>query len=108
LMIHNEEFIDAILIQTSDKDKLKTRFRIWMDTLDRIVGTRNDEKRIYDYSFKKRLFEDDPTCQICKQQILLIDDAEVDHINPFSKGGETSEENAQLSHRFCNRAKSNK
>ena len=39
--------------------------------------------------------------------ILSIDDAEVDHILPYSKGGDTVLENAQLLHRHCNRAKNN-
>ncbi len=41
----------------------------------------------------------------CGQKILSIDDAEVDHIRPFSQGGETTLENAQLLHRHCNRVK---
>ena len=38
--------------------------------------------------------------------ILDIDDAEVDHIVPFSQGGKTDISNAQLLHRHCNREKS--
>ena len=38
---------------------------------------------------------------------FTIDDAEVDHILPYSKGGDTVLENAQLLHRHCNRAKNN-
>jgi len=39
--------------------------------------------------------------------LLAIEDAEVDHINPYSKGGKTTIDNAQLVLRYFNRAKSN-
>jgi 5-methylcytosine-specific restriction endonuclease McrA len=39
---------------------------------------------------------------------LAIEDAEVDHILPYSKGGKTEIENAQLVLRFFNRAKGNR
>ena len=50
----------------------------------------------------------DPTCQICNNQILLIEDAEVDHKDPYSQGGPTIKDNAQLAHRYCSRQKSSK
>jgi 5-methylcytosine-specific restriction endonuclease McrA len=36
---------------------------------------------------------------------VTLAEAEVDHIKPFSKGGETVETNGALLHRACNRAK---
>ncbi|MDD2518619.1 MAG: HNH endonuclease signature motif containing protein [Bacilli bacterium] len=39
--------------------------------------------------------------------MLKIEDAEVDHIIPYSRGGNTTEDNAQLLHRHCNRTKNN-
>ena len=47
------------------------------------------------------------TCSYCGNIILSIDDAEVDHIIPFSEGGATDISNAQLLHRHCNRVKNN-
>jgi 5-methylcytosine-specific restriction endonuclease McrA len=38
----------------------------------------------------------------------MIEDAEVDHIIPFSKGGKTELSNGQITHRYCNRAKNNR
>lgn len=107
LMTTNETFINSIEIGTSDKTQVAARFKIWLDVLEKIVGSPENELRIFPYSLKKRLFEDNPQCQICGQQIRDIDDAEVDHITPFSKGGRTNIENAQLAHRFCNRQKGN-
>ena len=44
---------------------------------------------------------------ILGKRILSIDDCEVDHILPYSKGGKTDLSNAQLVLRYFNRAKSN-
>ena len=108
LMINNKEFIDSILIQTSDKTVLKTRFKIWFNKLDEIIGNNEYEKRTFSYQTKKELFAKNPTCAISGQQILAIEDAEVDHIVPYSKGGKTEIENAQLVLRYFNRQKSNR
>lgn len=106
LMSNNEEFINAIEIKTNDRNILTKRFKIWFETLEKIMGDPKRELRIYPYSIKKELFQEDQTCKLCTQQILAIDDAEVDHILPYSMGGKTVIENAQLTHRFCNRVKS--
>lgn len=106
LMSYNDEFIAAIEIKTSDRNSVKKRFKIWSETIENILDGTYKQDRTFSYSVKKSLFETDPTCKICGQQILTIDDAEVDHIVPFSKGGDTSNSNAQISHRFCNRVKS--
>ena len=36
-----------------------------------------------------------------------MDVAEIDHIIPFSKGGKTTLDNAQLTHMHCNRSNEN-
>lgn len=108
LMTTNKEFIDSILIQTSNREVLKKRFKIWLDKLDDIVGDNGYQQRIFPFQIKKELFEKNPVCAISGQQILAIEDAEVDHILPFSKGGKTEIENAQLVLRYFNRAKNNK
>jgi len=108
LMTENQDFIRSIEMGTSDRFQLQTRFKIWMATLDKLIGSPENEIRIFSFHIKKKLFDDDPTCQICKQRILEIDDAEVDHIIPYAKGGKTEIANAQLAHRFCNRNKGGK
>ena len=107
LMINNEDFIDSILIQTSSKEVMKKRFKIWLDKLDEIIGNNGYEKRTFTYQVKKELFDSKPVCSISGQRILAIEDSEVDHIIPFSKGGKTEKENAQLVLRYFNRAKNN-
>lgn len=108
LMLNNEKFINAIEINTSDKEQMTNRFEIWFNTLKDVIGNEKESVRVFSYSSKKELFNSDATCKICNQQILLIEDAEIDHIVPFSEGGLTQEDNAQLTHRYCNRAKGNR
>ena len=70
------------------------------DTKNLPYGTK-DKEELWNMSEKH-------VCSYCGQEILDISDAEVDHINPFSNGGETELSNGQLLHRICNREKSNK
>jgi len=46
----------------------------------------------------------DGICQLCKEEVALIE-ASRDHIIPVSKGGESVLENLQLAHRICNTLK---
>jgi len=103
LMCNNAEFQDLILIRTSNTDNVKRRFRIYMDMIESIIE--KDSGRIFPFSIKEQLFNANPTCVISGQRILKIEDCEVDHILPYSKGGKTEIENAQLVLRYFNRAK---
>lgn len=108
LMINNEEFQLLIAYKTSDTDNVRRRFRIWTDTLDEIIGSNSYQQRVFPFSIKEKLFNEKPYCAISGQRILAIEDAEVDHIVPYSKGGPTTLENAQLVLRYFNRAKKDK
>lgn len=76
--------------------------------LDITGGTSFDtDRRLFTAEEKKALYESsDKKCAICGNLILSIDDCEIDHIIPFSKGGKTELSNAQIAHRICNREKS--
>jgi len=106
LMCNDKEFGDAIELQTSGTAEMKIRFKKWLEVLDNIASP--PSSRVFPYALKKELFNENPTCQICKNTIMSIEDAEVDHIKPYSDGGTTTKDNAQLTHRYCNRQKSNK
>lgn len=108
LMINNSEFQYFIGYKTSDTDNVKKRFRIWMDKLEEVIGSNSYQKRTFTFSVKQTLFKQNPVCAISGQQILAIEDAEVDHIIPYSKGGTTTIDNAQLVLRYFNRAKNNR
>lgn len=108
LMINNQQFRELLIWQTSDTDKLKKRFRIYMDMLETIIGDTSYSQRNFPFSVKQELFNANPFCAISGQKILSIDDSEVDHIIPYSKGGKTELNNAQLVLRYFNRAKKDK
>jgi hypothetical protein len=108
LMINNQQFRELLIWQTSDTDKLKKRFRIYMDMLESIIGDPSYSQRNFPFSVKQELFNAKPYCAISGQQILAIEDSEVDHIIPYSKGGKTEINNAQLVLRYFNRAKKDK
>lgn len=108
LMITNQEFQNLIGYKTSDTDNVKKRFKIYMNMLESIIGDKTYSQRTFPYALKEELYNQNPYCAISGQKILAIEDAEVDHITPFSKGGKTVKENAQLVLRYFNRAKSDK
>jgi hypothetical protein len=108
LMINNQQFRELLIWQTSDTDKLKKRFRIYMDMLETIIGDPSYSQRNFSLSVKQELFNANPFCAISGQKILAIEDSEVDHIIPYSKGGKTEINNAQLVLRYFNRAKKDK
>jgi hypothetical protein len=108
LMINNQQFKEQITWQTSDTDVLKKRFRTYMDMLESIIGDPQYSQRTFSFSVKEELFKNNPYCAISGQKILAIEDSEVDHIVPYSKGGKTEISNAQLVLRYFNRAKSDK
>ena len=109
LMTDNDEFINSITgAGTDSKTKLEKKFTIWLDALDEVIGSPRNEPRCFSWELKNQLWEKSPTCQICKQHIESIDDAEVDHIEFYWRGGRTIPENARLVHRFCNRSRRSK
>ena len=63
------------------------------------------EPRFFTFEFRRQLFESNPTCKICGNEIHVMEDSAVDHIHPYSLGGKTTTENAQLAHRSCNARK---
>lgn len=109
LMINNPDFINAIEFKTSNTDMVNRRFRMWLDIMEDIMkqDIETDNPRCFPDSIKSQLYNEDPTCKLCGQRILNYDDAHVDHIIPYSKGGLTVLENAQIAHRYCNQHKSN-
>lgn len=106
LMTSNEEFVDAVLIGTSEQGKVKKRFRLAEALVDDILENHKKQPRCFSLQLKKELFDRDQTCSLCHQQISSIDDAAIDHIQQYWRGGQTIPENARLTHRYCNTARS--
>jgi hypothetical protein len=105
LMTHDNEFIDSVLISTSSKDKVYTRFEKWIHSLKDVLGAPKSEGRNFSLSLKEQLYGSNPACAICNQRIHTVDDSEVDHIEFYWRGGKTIPSNARLVHRYCNRAR---
>lgn len=106
LQIHDETFRDTLTGSgTNSPNKLKLKFDMWGNTIKGILNYPQNEPRTFSYSLKEQLWKENNTCQICSQKISTIDDAEIDHITCYWKGGKTIPENARLTHRFCNRSR---
>lgn len=105
LMTSDQEFINSIELSTSSSQAVKARFVKWNAKLQEIIKDHTPEQRFFPWSTKEQLFKKRKICALCNNQILDIDDAHVDHIVPFSKGGTTTLDNAQLAHKYCNLAK---
>ena len=108
LMTTDLTFQNLIGYKTSNTDNVKKRFRMYMDMLERVIGDNSYSQRNFSLSIKEDLYKENPYCAISGQKILSIEDSEVDHIIPYSKGGKTEKSNAQLVLRYFNRAKKDK
>jgi len=108
LMTNDQEFIDSIELSTSSDQAVTKRFDKWGLALQDIIGIGQKEPRCFSLKLKEGLYKNDSTCTICGQRIQNIDDAAIDHIEQYWKGGKTIQENARLTHRYCNRARSRK
>ncbi|CAG0952182.1 hypothetical protein METP3_00278 [Methanosarcinales archaeon] len=108
LMTNDQEFIDSIELSTSTIQAVQKRFDKWRLTLQDIIGIAQKEPRCFSMKLKEELYKNYSTCAICNQKINNIDDTNIDHIEQYWKGGKTIPENARLTHRYCNLARSRK
>jgi hypothetical protein len=102
LATSNKKFVETIEIGTYGTMQVKRRTEMWINRLREIANYPSDDKRLFTYEDKKRLFESNNVCTICKNKISFIEDAHVDHIERFSEGGKTEIKNGRLTHRYCN------
>lgn len=104
-MLTDAEMQDAISKRTGSSVQTKLRWTKFRSLVNPIIDGTIVEPRFFEFSFRKDLFDKSPTCRLCKNEIHSLDDSTVDHIVPYSKGGKTNTENAQLAHRSCNARK---
>jgi len=102
LMTTNADFIDAITLGTSEIDRVTKRFDLVRHLVDDLLQNHSSQPRCFSRRLKQELYNADSTCAICNQQINHMDDAAVDHIDQYWRGGKTIPENARLTHRYCN------
>jgi hypothetical protein len=106
LMTEDQEFIDSIELSTSSQKAVTTRFDKWRKTLDAVLAATVKQPRCFSRALQQDLYNANATCRICGQHIADLDDAAVDHIEMYWLGGKTIPENARLTHRYCNWARS--
>jgi 5-methylcytosine-specific restriction endonuclease McrA len=104
-MLTDIELNDAISKRTGGTSQFKVRWTKFRDLVDPIIDGTQIEPRFFDFAYRRELFDKSPTCSLCNNQIHLFEDSTVDHIIPYSKGGKTVHQNAQLAHRGCNAVK---
>lgn len=105
---NNEKYSDYTYAATGSKDRVIGRIMIIYNAIKDILGKNGDTTlvvRCFSDNNKQMLWYEHYICPYFGQEILAYDDAEVDHIFAYSKGGDTALENAQLLHRHCNRGK---
>ncbi len=108
LIVSDAEFVESIEKSTSSTQAVITRFTKWMFVLREATNYKTADARTYSQQVKKTLFEKDNTCALCNNTIHTLDDAAVDHIEQYHLGGTTTPDNARLTHRYCNWARSRK
>ena len=106
LISSDAEFIECITLGTSQVDRVRRRFDLARNLVDSILRNHRVQPRCFTRQLKEELYGANPTCALCNQRISMVDDAAVDHIKQYWQGGQTIPENARLSHRYCNMARS--
>lgn len=105
-LMSDPEFADLIMHTISEKRRVEGRFKLYEVALEKVLGPSGKGVRAFKKSFKESLWErGNEKCSICRNQIGELDDAHVDHIEAWGRGGKTETKNAGLSHRFCNQSK---
>lgn len=105
---NDNEYRENVYAGTNSGRRVRSRITKVIDIINACIQQSGtiDEPRCFDVKIRQELFRKNPVCAICGNKILAFEDCEVDHIVPFSRGGSTAIENAQLAHRTCNRSKS--
>jgi 5-methylcytosine-specific restriction endonuclease McrA len=103
LIMSDQTFVQYITSSTDKAERIQYRADVWRQRLQSLVADK--QPRGFTLELKEKLYEANPTCEICKQRIRDVDDSEVDHIEHYWRGGKTIPENARLTHRYCNRAR---
>jgi hypothetical protein len=104
-LLTNPQVRQAISRQTGSTSATKTRWFGFKAEVQRLLSDISLEPRFFSYDYRRQLFEANPICRLCGNEIHSFDDSTVDHIIPYAKGGKTVPENGQLAHRSCNSKK---
>ena len=107
LVTTDDYWVDCTRRATNNTTRLSYVFETWQKRLAEVMQDvpPNDGRRTFSKQLKKEMFEQDNTCSLCRQEIMLPDDAVLDHDKHYWRGGATIPENARLTHRFCNQSR---
>ena len=105
LLLTDKAVQEAISQATGGSAQTKLRWSAFGKIIQPLLSDVTIEPRFFSFHMRKQLFDAKPVCAICENSIHSLEDSTVDHITPYSKGGKTVRENAQISHRSCNSIK---
>jgi hypothetical protein len=99
------EYLLTVLEGTDEISKRRRREQILRGLLENVFLSK-DCDRLFSPEQRRILWNtsEDRRCVVCKRPVTWAD-LQVDHLNPFSKGGRTSLDNAALAHAKCNASK---
>lgn len=107
-MLTDSELRDAMSKRTGGAAQTRIRWTRFRSLVDTAIDGTMVEPRFFDFEFRTRLWNRSHTCALCHNEIHTFEDATVDHKTPYSRGGKTVPENAQLAHRSCNARKNSR
>lgn len=105
LLLTDRNIQEAISVGTGGSAPTKLRWTAFKSAIQPLLDNVLIEPRFFNFQLRKELYDKNPICALCNNQILSFEDCAVDHIIPYSKEGKTVRENGQLSHRSCNARK---
>lgn len=104
-----ERYRETIVGRQREKEVREARRNILHELINPgLKITNRDPQRLFSDEQKHYIWQvsSDKRCGICSNIVESWDDYEPDHILAWSQGGRTSIANGQISHRACNRSKS--
>lgn len=118
-LINSKKFIDTTTTSSTIAKNTNKRINYIVSLFTSLVEDNNDTIQLdtnrffsnddrYELWVKEWSKNYEVICPLCGNKINGVHDCEVDHIIPWSKGGQTVLSNAQLVHSYCNKKKSNK
>lgn len=109
LVSKDSNWEDCVTKSTGDAAKIRYAFETWGQRLASVMSSTvpADSQRIFSRTLKREMFQQNPMCAICGQEIRLMNDAALDHEEHYWRGGQTVPSNARLVHRLCNMKRPN-
>lgn len=98
---------ESVMGGIRQRERRQTRVKM-IQKIIRKYRIKLDTTRLFNEAHKQRLWRKSKPrhiCGICSKGIGPYDNAVVDHIVPWAKGGKTTPANSQLAHKKCNQKK---